>query len=209
MTERTCPVCDGPMVRRANEHPAKWLARKTCSVACGNELAQQKFAAVIATRPASPPKPCAVCGAMMTRGYTESRKRYDARTTCSRKCQGEQATLKAGKVPMRLKLAKPLGRPALPAELRPCVCCGRDIPKPDGMTWAKYRAKTTCGAEACKTAQTRRPMTGGPSEIVAAVTTLTLPSPKQRLAWQQASDAERRLFDPGIAMALWNEERRA
>lgn len=108
-----------------------------------------------------------------------------------------------------IKLSRPLGRPALPAELRPCVCCGRDIPWPPGWSPSKYRTRVTCGSEACQAAQTRRPATGGPSEIVAAVTTLALPSPKQRLAWQQATESERRLFDPGIAMALWNEERRA
>lgn len=139
------------------------------------------------------------CGQPLVRGRTEPLVQWSARRYCSRACSNESEH--RGFV---IKLDKPvaMGRTALAQTLRTCVGCGCVIPKPDTLTWARYRAKTTCGSQACKDRQAARPATGGPSEIVADVTTLHRPTPKQRLAWQQAPESERRLFAPEIRAAM-------
>lgn len=209
MSERICPVCDGPLVRRPRETQSKWRIRQTCSTKCASELARSRFAAVVAARPKSAPKACEVCGAEMTRSYAESRARFDRRSTCSRKCQGERTTLKAGKVPMsaRIKLAAPIramGRPALPdVPVRHCVSCNREIPRPAKMAAARYRARTTCGSDECQAKQNRRLAEAKPevSETV-LLQKLAEPTEKQRLAWLSATAAERRLFAPDLRRAF-------
>ena len=138
-------------------------------------------------------KPCQACGEMMTRGTSESRERFAGRAACSRICQGRVYTMRAagrlGSPGGVVQTPKPLP-PSL--SLKPCVCCGRPIPWPPGVTAGAYRGKTTCGANACRNKQQGRPPGSKvAAEIVSPPSSLYKPSERQKRAWLRASPAER------------------
>lgn len=199
-----CSGCGGPVLRRAGERPSDWLGRRTCSTVCVSRamVAGPKLAAAARGEPDA--KPCQACGAMMTRGPSESRARFAGRTACSRKCQGRVYTLRAAG-----QIAEPGGRirtPAPPppsANLKPCVCCGQPIPWPPGLTAGAYHGKSTCGADACKSGQQGRPASSRlAAELVSPPSSLYQPNEAQRREWRLATPAERRLFAPEIRAAL-------
>ena len=200
MRECARPGCGQPLVRHVGERSDHWAARTYCSRACKHALIRARYNGM--ERPDAERKVCLQCEAVFVKPYDENRTRWANRVACSRKCARALQSKGKGKAVIKLAAPAAMGRPPIPQVLRPCVSCGCIIPKPESLTWARYRAKTTCGSEHCRNHQASRPKTGGPAEIVADVATLMRPSPKQRAAWLQASEAERRLFAPEIRAAM-------
>ena len=214
-TPRICaaPGCGEFVQRRPGEKPSKWRERKTCSEPCRRKASKLHHAQAIAVRRPDGSRPCAVCGEAMNRGYHEGYARFMARKTCSNECKGKLVTLMAGgtvDTARSVKLPgerKAMGRPT--TALNRCTGCGETIPKPDGMTWAKYRGRSTCGSEACKTATSRKavgaPQDRGMSNLRAELM-LTV-TPRQIAAYRNAPECERHLFAPAVRAVA--EARRA
>ncbi len=201
-----CVVCGKPVVRRKTEGLAVFIERECCSRECGLFLGQSRGASTMAAKGYAPPKPCVVCGEMMERTYHESRARFAQRKCCSRACMGKLATLKAGgdiTMPRALKLPdapKVMGRPT--TALNRCTSCGETIPKPDGMTWAKYRGRSTCGSDECKHATSRKAVSAPKEREMSplrAALHIARPSVAQLRAYREATPDERRLFSRHIA----------
>ena len=184
----SCTICSGPVPRKAGESETTWRRRLCCSDAC-TSAARARGAAARSDEP----KTCVVCGCTFHRREGESSMNYSSRATCRHEC----AVVRRGQ--------SISARVTPRTVLRQCPGCARIIPKPREMTWAHYRAKRTCGAEACRVAvaaqagsrahRTGREMSNAEAKAALAA------SQRQVRAYLAATEAERRLFDPDIAAA--------
>lgn len=202
---KTCAACNEVFYRRKGERGDRFRDRQTCCTPCAHKLLKRNFLASIATRPEHEPRACEQCGETMHRRRDESSTRWKARRTCCNECRMLLQRAAASPAPRALKLPsapKVMGRPT--TALNRCTACGETIPKPDGMTWAKYRGRSTCGSEACKTATSRKAV-GAPKERemspLRAELHINRPSIAQLQAYRDAGLDERRLFAWHIRVA--------
>lgn len=196
------PGCGEPIPRRPGETSGHHKARKTCSEPC--RVKSQRLAKTGSIhKPVEPVRICALpgCDNPLVRRPTEGNAQWKARKCCSGSCAKKLKPTGVGATRVghpRLRLAV-MGRPA--AALLCCTSCGVEMPKPEGMSWGKYRGRSTCGSDKCKHATSRKAV-GAPKEremkAISADLMLSV-TPRHLQAYLLASADERRLFAPHIA----------
>lgn len=206
MTEhRTCavPGCGEPVQRRPGEKLSKWRERKTCSEPC--RVKMRRFVKTgSAEKPVEPLRICALpgCDNPLVRRPTEGNAQWAARKCCSKKCA--QRLSPAGVAATRIghPRLRAAGKERPIAALLRCTNCGVEIPKPDGVSWGKYRGRSTCGSDECKTATSRKAVSAPKEREMSplrAMLHIARPSVAQLRAYREATPDERRLFSRHIA----------
>lgn len=142
-----CPICGGPVERRPNERPDKWLRRQTCSPEHTREL--QKTSAARRDPDRSPPA-CVSCGTPIVRRDDEPVYEWSRRKTCGPDCL---RALRAVLVVSTTQAIRDKYAAAIQAfDHPPCVVpgCGKPVEIRDGEMLFHFRRRKTCSPECLK-----------------------------------------------------------
>ena len=180
-----CAVCGKTCVRRRHESPRSYAARKFCSHDCAR-AARRMYSIE--------PKTCAICGALFERRAHEHPSHFKSRPTCSKTCGRIFANNKQRLNQTRIRAAFLQNPNASLKEIATrfdvtlgTICKARAALAREGLI--EYQVKTT------RPSGSNAPHDRPPTEIGWDV------SPRQIACYCQASQSERRLFDPAIAAA--------
>lgn len=195
------PGCGEPIPRRPGETSGHHKARKTCSEPCRIRLQRWVKTGSI-HKAVEPVRICALpgCDNPLVRRPTEGNAQWKVRKCCSGSCAKKLKPTGVGATRVGHPRLRVAGQERPIAALLRCTNCGCEIPKPDGVSWGKYRGRSTCGSDACKHATSRKavgaPQDKGMSNLRAELM-LTV-TPRQIDAYRNAPECERRLFAPAV-----------
>lgn len=194
-TPPPCVICGAPIQRKPRDSVRRWLERKVCGSAHAAEYAQRLAKAqadrFVALRPI---RECAVCSKPIPTGLPRTRK------TCSDAC-AKRAMVSVMQARGREALAK-----LPPPPTKNCDACGAEFKwrvNEKRSVFEKRRAcSVACAAKlrATSCSAAKRASRSEPREAskVAALIGGMGDLVRHRIAWQQATADERRLFAPEL-----------